>query len=114
MDAQTSYNRVGPLRPFSARTLAFVYRQAEGAGSYGARNRHRVAERVGAPAVAYGSAVNESGGNSSFALNESGGNSSLAGNALFETRFPLPAAWVLDRMMRGPIIPGRVLRCDGG
>ena len=40
----------------------FVYRQAEGAGSCGARIGHRVAERVGSRAIAYSSAVNEDGG----------------------------------------------------
>ena len=44
-----------------------VYRQAAGAGSCGARIRHRVAVSGGGPAVAYGSAVNELA-----ALNERG------------------------------------------
>jgi hypothetical protein len=40
----------------------FVYRQAKGAGSCGAGIGHRVAERIGGRAIAYGSAVNECGG----------------------------------------------------
>ena len=46
----------------AAYAAPLVSRQAVSAGSCGARNRHRVAERVGGQSVAYGSAVNECGG----------------------------------------------------